>query len=349
VSEPSGPPWLVRCARRVRALGRCGVARVAGAGSRARGAFWRALLPRLAPLVRRMAETGEGTDACLAQGCLPLPVHFYSPVPDLAELRARGMFRRRSPLAGLDLRIDEQLRLLAELGRDYAAECRWSLAPTPDPAEFFSENSGFSFGCAASTHGLLRRSKPRRVIEVGSGMSSCVIAAALRANQKQGAPRAEYLVVDPHPSHRLDALAEVSERLREKVEQIPTQRFEALEAGDVLFVDSGHVVRIGGDVNFLVLDVLPRLAPGVLAHFHDIPMPYEYAESYYTNPGFRMLWTESYLLQAFLCHNTVWRTLLAMNLLMTEHADAFRAAFPHWDPARQQGPSHSYWIRRERP
>jgi hypothetical protein len=102
-------------------------------------------------------------------------------------------------------------------------------------------------------------------------------------------------------------------------------------------------------VNFLVLDVLPILAEGVIAHFHDIPMPYEYAEVYYTNPRFRMLWTESYLLQAFLCHNSAWRILLAMNLLMTEHANAFRAAFATWDPTIHGSTSHSFWIRRAAP
>lgn len=338
-----------RAARRLRAMARAEASRAAGAGARAREAFWRAFLPLLAPLVRRMAETGVGTDACLREGVLPLPVHFYSPVPDLAELRERGVFARRSALAGVDLRVEEQLRLVSQLGGRYASECRWPREPVADPAAFFTENSGFSYGCAASTHALLRGSKPRRVIEIGSGMSSCVIAAALRANEAEGAPPARYTVIDPHPSHRLGALPEVSERLARKVEHVPQDAFDALGANDVLFVDSGHVVRIGGDVNFLVLDVLPRLAPGVLVHFHDIPMPYEYAESYYTNPRFRMLWTELYLLQAFLCHNAVWKTVLAMNLLMTEHADAFRAAFPHWDPRLHEGPSHSFWIRREGP
>ena len=124
--------------------------------------------------------------------------------------------------------------------------------------------------------------------------------------------------------------------------------FRALGENDILFVDSGHTVRAGGDVNFLVLDVLPVLAPGVVVHFHDIPLPYEYAEVYFTNPRFRMFWTEAYLLQAFLCHNAAYEVLLAMNFLMRDHAAAFQSAWPHHDPRIHRFPSHSFWIRRAR-
>lgn len=115
---------------------------------------------------------------------------------------------------------------------------------------------------------------------------------------------------------------------------------------DILFVDSSHTVRIGGDVNFLILEVLPRIKPGVLVHFHDIPIPYEYAEVYYTNPRARMFWTESYLLQAFLALNSSYEVLLAMNYIMTDYPDDFRSAFPHYDPHRHIYVSHSFWVRR---
>jgi hypothetical protein len=97
-----------------------------------------------------------------------------------------------------------------------------------------------------------------------------------------------------------------------------------------------------------VLDVLPVLAPGVVVHFHDIPLPYEYAEVYFTNPRFRMFWTEAYLLQAFLCHSSAYQVLLAMNFVMRDHGAAFRSAWPYYDPAIHRFPSHSFWIRRVR-
>lgn len=302
----------------------------------------------LAPAVRRMAETGNGTDACLEQGCLPMPVHYYSPVPDIEDLRARRVWDRRSPMVGVDMREAQQLSLLAELGRDFGVECRWPHEASRDESEFNTDNSSFSYGCAAATHALFRKFKPRRVIEVGSGFSSRVIAAALRMNEKDSGARAEYTVVDPFPGAALERLGEVGRVFRQRVELLEADVFRTLGGDDILFVDSGHTVRAGGDVNFLVLDILPVLAPGVVVHFHDIALPYEYAEIYFTNPRFRVFWTEAYLLQAFLCHNAAYEVLLAMNFLMRDHAAAFRSAWPHYDPSIHRFPSHSFWIRRVR-
>jgi hypothetical protein len=295
-----------------------------------------------------MAETGNGTDACLERGCLPMPVHYYSPVPDIEDLRARRVWDRRSSMAGIDMREARQLALLAELGREFGAECRWPHEPSRDGSEFYTDNSRFSYGCAASTHALIRKLKPRRVIEAGSGFSSRVIAAALRMNEKDSGRRAEYTVVDPFPGDALERLPGVGQVLRRRVELIEADVFRTLGENDILFVDSGHTVRAGGDVNFLVLDILPLLAPGVVVHFHDIALPYEYAEVYFTNPKFRVFWTEAYLLQAFLCHNAAYEVLLTMNFLMRDHAAAFRSAWPHYDPAIHRFPSHSFWIRRAR-
>lgn len=302
----------------------------------------------LAPAVRRMAESGNGTDECLAQGCLPLPVHYYSPVPDIEDLRVRHVWDRRSPMAGIDMRDEQQLALLADLGREFGEECRWPHDPSPDAGEFYTDNSSFSYGCAAATHALIRKLKPRRLIEAGSGFSSRVIAAALRMNEKDSGQRADYTVVDPFPGKALERLEGIGRVLRQRVELLDADVFRALDENDILFIDSGHTVRTGGDVNFLVLDVLPRLAPGVVVHFHDIPLPYDYAEVYFTNPRFRMFWTEAYLLQAFLCHNSSYDILLAMNFLMRDHAAAFQSAWPHYDPRLHQFPSHSFWIRRAR-
>jgi hypothetical protein len=299
-----------------------------------------------AAMVRHMAETGEGTDECLRQGCLPMRVHFYSPVPDIGDLAARKVWSRKSELPGINFRRDAQLALLAALGRELGMECQWPHAPTGDDTEFHTDNSGFSYGCAAATHMLIRRFKPRRVIEVGSGSSSRVIASALLRNAAEGAPPAEYIVVDPYPMEPLRQVPGITRIVQDRIELVALGLFEQLRENDVLFVDSGHTVRIGGDVNFLILDVLPRLAPGVLAHFHDIPMPYEYAEVYFTNPKFRMFWTESYLLQAFLAHNSAYEILLAMNFLMLDHPQEFCTALPHYRPDVHKYPSHSFWIRR---
>lgn len=304
--------------------------------------------PVQAALVTWMARSGAGTDACLRKGSLPLPVHYYSPVPDLEDLRQRDVWRRTSDLPGIDFRPDAQVARLRGLGERYGAECDWPAEPTGDPSRFFTENGTFSFGCAAAAHCVVRERRPARVIEVGSGRSSLVLSAALGLNERDGAPPAEYTAIDPYPSELLGVAPGTKPAVvAERVELVEPSFFEQLDRGDVLFIDSGHVVRIGGDVNFLLLDVVPRLRPGVAVHFHDIDLPFEYPEVYATNPAFRMLWTESYLLQAFLAHNSEFEVLLAMHYLMQERPDAFRESFPHFDPARHTSMSGSFWIARK--
>jgi hypothetical protein len=122
--------------------------------------------------------------------------------------------------------------------------------------------------------------------------------------------------------------------------------FDQLGNGDILFIDSGHVVRTGGDVNYLIVDVLPRLASGVIIHFHDINLPRDYPKVYATNPKFRMFWTEAYLLQAFLSCNSQFEIILPMAFLMENHMDRFRTAFPLFDPEMHKHRSGSFWIRR---
>ena len=300
----------------------------------------------LAPHIKYMADTGEGTDACLAAGALPMAVHFYSPVPDIQDLKRRGVFKRRSALGGVDLRVERQLALLGELGASYGGECNWPSGPAPDQVSYVTSASGFSFGCAAALHMLIRNTKPKCVIEIGSGWSSRVINAALQFNCRDGAAAARYTIIDPFPGEALAALSCVTHVRPERAECIGSEAFEHLQAGDILFVDSGHTVRIGGDVNFIVLDVLPRLKPGVLIHFHDIPMPYEYDESYATNPKFRVFWTESYLLQAFLAFNSEFEVVLSMNYLMLDHPEAFAAALKAYNSRLHREVSHSFWIRR---
>jgi hypothetical protein len=275
-------------------------------------------------------------------------VHFYSPVPDIEDLKARRVWKRRSPMAGIQMREKQQLELLAELGREYGDECRWPHDSAGDKYQFFTNNTGFSYGCAAATHAIIRKYKPRRVIEVGSGSSSRVIAAALRMNAVETGRPADYTIVDPYPEADLQGLPGLSRVLKQRVELLELSLFTTLGGNDVLFVDSGHTVRIGGDVNFLVLDVLPVLAQGVIAHFHDIALPYEYAQVYFTNPRFRMFWTEAYLLQAFLCHNVSWEVLLSMNFLMLDHQREFGTTWRHYDSSVHRYPSHSFWIRRVR-
>ncbi len=276
-----------------------------------------------------------------------MPVHYYSPVPDLEDLEKRQVWERQSTLVGLDFRPKAQIEFLLDLGQRFGSECNWPSDSQSDSDQFYTENGTFSYGCAATTHCILRRFKPHHVIEIGSGNSTVIISRALSLNSKDSPEPIEYTAVDPFPRSIVEkGLCGLTRVIKEPVERLDIGFFDRLVENDVLFIDSSHTVRIGGDVNYLILDVLPRLAPGVIVHFHDIGLPYEYPKVYAMNSKFRVFWTEAYLLQAFLCFNSQFEILLAMNYLMTKHLDVFRQAFPFYDPYRHRANSGSFWIRR---
>jgi hypothetical protein len=194
---------------------------------------------------------------------------------------------------------------------------------------------------------MIRHLKPRRVIEIGSGNSSRVLYAALKKNL-QGSHCAEYSIVDPYPGEALQKMASSGNFTLHPscVELLPYEFFDVLESGDVLFIDSGHVSKIGADVNYLYLEVLPRLKPGVIIHIHDICLPREYPESLYTSPTFRMFWTEAYILQAFLAFNSEFEVLLGMMWLQCNHGEKFLQIMNKLKTEEGWSGS-SFWFRRK--
>lgn len=298
--------------------------------------------------IKYMATTGEGTDACYAAGALPMQVHFYSPVPDLKDLEERSVWDRVSTLPGVEFRRGYQKTLLAKLGQ-WGPECDWPVKGDPVKPEFFTNNGSFCFGCAAVAHSMIRMIRPRRIIEIGSGNSTLVLRKALEDNRNEFGDENSYIAVDPYPRHEIaELLIPGKELLTSRVELLEPSFFDQLDANDILFIDSGHTVRTGSDVNFLFLEVLPRLRPGVVVHVHDISLPYEYPKVYFTNPSFRVFWTESYLLQAFLTYNDRFDVLLSNQYLMTDEREAFGKTFEHYDPENKHPAcSGGFWMRRK--
>lgn len=106
--------------------------------------------------------------------------------------------------------------------------------------------------------------------------------------------------------------------------------FSQLRSDDILFIDSSHTVKTGGDVNYLFLEVLPRLHPGVIVHAHDIFLPFEYRRDWIIEE-FRF-WTEQSLLQAFLTFNSEFEVLVANSYLNHCHKEDLRLLFQVYPP-----------------
>jgi predicted O-methyltransferase YrrM len=123
---------------------------------------------------------------------------------------------------------------------------------------------------AAATYTLVRRERPRRIVEIGSGHSTRFLARAVA----DGGLATRITCIDPAPRASLADLAVTHQRAM--LDDADRDLFGALEARDILFVDSSHVAMPGTDVDRIFLDVLPRLEPGVLVHIHDVTLPRAY-------------------------------------------------------------------------
>lgn len=297
-----------------------------------------ALADELARLVRGGAYTSDVFRRFERRGVHVTPVHFYSPIPDTSEL-TDDLWARQSELVGIDMNDEAQLRLLTEAFPQFRAEYE-AIPTSPDtnnPFQFYLGNGMFDGTDALVYYCMLRHLQPRRVIEVGSGNSTRLAAQAARLNGST-----ELVCIEPYPDATLQAgFPGLTKVIASRVEELSLDVFGALDAGDVLFIDSSHVVKIGGDVTYLYLDVLPRLKPGVVVHVHDIFFPREYPRAW-NMEQFRF-WNEQYLLQAFLAFNSDFEVLLANSYLGSRHAHAMREAFPT-SPWWGGG---SFWMRRK--
>lgn len=272
--------------------------------------------------------------------------HFYEPIPDTRRLPDR-LWEPRRAVPGIDLREEAQLELLERIHRDWATEyVRFRSTPGPRTWEYYLRNPQFGKVDAEVLYAMIRSLRPRRVLEVGGGHSTTVACAALERNRAEGA-EASMTTVEPCPSTILRAgVPGLDELIVAPVQDVPIERFLELGADDILFIDSSHVVKVGSDVQYLLLDVLPRLAPGVVVHVHDIFLPGEYPRHLVVE--WHRFWNEQYVLQAFLACNPSFEVLWGSAFLHTFYPEELARVFPSY---RREGwpsglPPSSFWIRR---
>jgi hypothetical protein len=260
-------------------------------------------------------------------GVHAVPVHYYSPLPNIPELeKTLSIWATQSELPGLSFDVDVQSDNLRGVCLPYQGEFAGNRAYK----EAVSENYGPGYGYieAQALHAVIRHFKPARCIEVGSGVSTFCIKSALGENATLDCRRCSMTCVEPYPSSKLKHLEDVS-LIQKPVQEVPASTFEQLEAGDFLFIDSSHVVKPGSDVNYLILEILPRLKPGVIVHFHDIYFPYDYPRDLLQN---FFSGAESSLLQAFLVFNDHVEILFSLSYLHYLAPSILKEVFPEYTP-----------------
>lgn len=268
------------------------------------------------------------------------PGHFYSPLLDLASIGPEDpglAYDGHEWWECVELRRDAQ--------RAYFLDLLNHFQPLPflleenSHARYSEKNGFFPFSDAFTLSGIMRKETPRRIVEVGCGVSS----AAMLDTRDEAGLEVRMTFIEPYPNRLYSMITskdrEAARIIAQPVQEVALSVFEELEAQDILFIDSSHVAKIGSDLSFLILRVMPRLKPGVLVHFHDVFYPYSYPAEWIREGR---AWNESLFLRAFLIGNQRFE-IVAFNSFA---AHFFPEIFKEKLPAFLANPGASIWLRK---
>lgn len=262
----------------------------------------------------------------------------FSPIPAIEPEGAEVWAKPASDL-GFELDTSAQLSFLETKLRPYVEEFG-ELTEEGRLDGLPLLNGLYEPGDADVLYAMIRHLKPRRLLELGAGYSTAISAAACRANAREGHP-VEFVSVDPDPRLPVERLPGLTRLERAPAASLPLERFLELEDRDILFVDTTHTVKHGSEVNFLILDVLPRLSAGVVVHFHDVFLPYEYPRAMFEQG---MYLSEQYLLRAYLTGNPAYEVVFATHAVAQDHWNRVAELMPLIKDASYGG--QSFWLRR---
>jgi hypothetical protein len=182
-------------------------------------------------------------------------------------------------------------------------------------------------------YAIVRRYRPSRIVEVGSGHSTRFMVRAVA----DGAIPARIVAIDPAP--RATLLGLPVEWLPVAVPNCGFDPFRELTAGDILFIDSSHILMPGTDVDFLLAEVLPALPAGVLVHLHDIFLPDDYPKDWAWR-GYNEQAAVATLLGGG------WDVLFASHYVVTRMPERFRNSIASQFPCPPGAHESSLWLRR---
>jgi hypothetical protein len=254
----------------------------------------------------------------------------------LQKLSNREHWAEPRYLHGLALNDELILQFLSETCGPYEADYEKFEVSANGDSNYFLKNGWFESVDAEILYGVIRRFQPVNILEVGGGFSTRVMRRAIN----EGKLLTKITSIDPNPNSSV--LPYADEYIKSLVEDVDISRIvNLLKAGDILFIDSSHLVKTGGDVPYLFLEVLPRLQASVFIHVHDIFFPFDYPEEFVFQ-GWS--WNEQYLVQAFLAYNQTFEIIWPARYMW----EYYRAQIERLIPARQfpVRPS-SLWLKKK--
>ncbi len=272
---------------------------------------------------------------------------YYSPLPSVARLKTNvARWSRPSALSGVEYDLAAMKSAFVELLASYMHE--FLTYPPYAQVQKMGFGPGYTAVDALTLYMMIRHLKPRRYIEVGSGVSTYYCNLAAQRNTSEGHPL-QMTCIEPYPFEKLSTIPGI-QVLPQKVEDVAISLFQQLQENDVLFIDSSHILRVDGDVPFLYLEVLPVLNFGVVTHIHDIPYPFNFPyppELWIFGQDWPMFWNESMVLQAFLAFNKNFKISLSTPLIRYFDEAFLKQNIPIYESVAQNPNTFSsIWLRR---
>jgi hypothetical protein len=297
------------------------------------GAIWLGLARRCG-----IAKLPLTRSVLLKIGVFPIRDHYYEPQFKFGAVVKENKARE---LPCINFNVYEQLKLLERFR--FQNELLQLPVERQEAHEFYYTNGMFGSGDAEFLYSLVRLIKPRQIIEIGSGFSTLMAGHAIRRNRKEDQTYdCIQTCIEPYENPWLDKIG--VKLVRQRLEEFPFTDFAHLERNDILFIDSSHIIRHGGDVLHEFLEILPRLQSGVYVHIHDIFTPFDYPDQWVRKDV--RFWNEQYLLEAFLPGNSEYIVAGAMCFLSRRFPEKLAEKFPVLATAIDVLKPGSFWLVR---
>jgi predicted O-methyltransferase YrrM len=258
-----------------------------------------------------------------------LPRHFYSEIPDIRALKNTSEWKKPRSFFGIPGDIEKQVAWVEQATASYRSSLK-GFEIHADAVRMNGSNEGYGEVEADFLYCFVRSHRPAKIVQIGSGVSTAV---CLRATKDEGfSPR--IICIEPYPTDFLKRENEAGriELVAKKVEDVGPECARWVNAGDLFFVDSSHTLAPAGEVNLIVFEVLPRLAPGSYIHFHDIHFPYDYNPDTLSTALF--FHHETALLYAFLLMNERFEILASLAMLHHQRLSDLVRCFPDMKPRK---------------
>lgn len=283
------------------------------------------------------AKLPKTTMRLKAIGMFPIRNHYYEPLFDDTQLRKPLSENRQLP--GLNLNSLGQLSFLKALVYSPELLALKLNRETNSANDFYLDNGSFDSGDAEYLYQFIRATKPSRLIEIGSGHSTKIASIALQKNKVETNQLAEHICIEPYEMPWLEGLSNI-QVFRKRIEDCAIHWPTELRSGDILFIDSSHIIRPQGDVLKEYLEILPQLASGVYVHIHDIFSPRDYPRRWIVDDV--RFWNEQYLLEALLSNTNRYEVIGALNYLKNNYFDDLKEVCPYLKLEAEPG---SFYLR----